>query len=67
MVHERLKNFIDEKGFKQAAIARAIGVTDSVLSQMLAGKVRMTAEVFMAICAFLEVDPGRFAQDEVAR
>ena len=66
MVYEKLKNYIDEKGYKQAAIARAIGVTDSVLSQMLAGKVRMSAEVFMSICAFLEVDPGRFAPDEVA-
>lgn len=66
MIHEKIKNFIDEKGIKQSSIAKAIGLSDSALSQMLAGKVRMPAEIFMLICAFLEVEPSHFAPDDAA-
>lgn len=66
MISQSLHQYIKDKGVKQAAIARAIGITAPQLSIYLTGKTRMPADVFLAICQFIEVDPSRFATDKTA-
>ena len=47
-------------------VARAIGIPASQLSIYLTGKVRMPADVFLAICQFIDVDPRKFAAEKTA-
>lgn len=64
MIHEKLHAYIKEKGIKQSAIAKHLGVTCGLVSQMLLGKVKMSAENFFAICDFIGADPAQFKPDE---
>lgn len=64
MISKRIHKYIKEKGIKQSAIASAIGVTDSKLSQCLCGKIKMSADMFFEICDFLGVSPDQFMEDD---
>lgn len=64
MVHEKLDLYIKNKGIKQSRIADATGISNSLLSQYLSGKVKMPADKFFAICDFLEVSSDTFKPTE---
>lgn len=60
MVAEKIKQYIDEKGMKQGAVARKAGLTDQELSAYMTGRVRLTADKFFLICDALGESPEKF-------
>ena len=60
MIAERIKNYVDEKGIKQIAIANATGMSKVAVSETLNGNRTLTAEEMVRICRFLEVPCERF-------
>lgn len=48
--YEKLKLFINEKGFKQSAIAHKTGINAKSLSAMLNGNVELKADALIDIC-----------------
>ena len=64
MVCTNIHKYIKKKGIKQSAIAAGIGCTDSLLSQCLLGKIKMSAEMFFDICDFLGASPEQFRESE---
>lgn len=60
MVVERLAQYIAEKGIKQNAIARAIGISPQAMSETLSGRRTLTADEYRDICLFLEIPFERF-------
>lgn len=60
MIAERMKEYVNEKGIKQVAIATATGMTKVAVSETLNGNRTLTAEEFVKICDFLEVPYDRF-------
>lgn len=55
MVAEQIKAYIEERGIKQAAVAKASGMTETALSHSLNGKRKLAADEFVKICRFLRV------------
>ena len=64
MLAERIKEYVDDHGIMQIAIANAIGMSKVAMSETLNGNRRMTAEEYVAICDFLEVPYSKFTNDE---
>jgi len=62
MIAEQVKSYVTEKGFKQVAIAKGVGMSKVAMSETLAGNRTMTAEEYVRICDFLEVPYDKFAQ-----
>ena len=60
MIAERIKEYIEEKGIKQTAIASATGMSKVAVSETLNGNRTLTAEELSRICRFLEVPCERF-------
>lgn len=60
MIAERIKNYVDEKGIKQIAIANATGMSKVALSETLNGNRTLTAEEMARICRFLDVPCEKF-------
>ena len=65
MIAERVKEYVNEKGIKQVAIANAIGISKVAMSETLNGNRTMTAEEYVRICDFLEVPYGKFTGGKV--
>ena len=61
---KRIKNFIEERGIKQAFLAEQVGVSASVMSKMLAGNYPISAEDYYNICKALRVELSYFFNDE---
>ena len=59
-MHERVKNYITERGLSQKLIAANMNITESRLSLILNGKRRMTVDDYEMICRAMAVDPARF-------
>ena len=60
MIVDRILEYIKRKGIKQRALAECIGVSPHTISEILAGRRRLTAEEYADICRFLEVPYDRF-------
>lgn len=60
MVAERIKAYIEERGIKQCAVAKAAGMTDDAISRVLKGQRKLTADEFIKICRFLRVPADTF-------
>jgi len=60
MIAERIKDYVEEKGIKQIAIANATGMSKVAVSETLNGNRTLTAEELARICRFLEVPCERF-------
>lgn len=60
MIAERIKDYVEEKGIKQIAIANATGMSKVAVSETLNGNRTLTAEELSRICRFLEVPCERF-------
>jgi len=54
-IHENIKRIIDERGLKQAYIARKVGLSANSMSLILAGKRHLQAEELVKIAAVLNV------------
>lgn len=64
MLAERIKEYMDEKGIMQVAVANAIGMSKVAIGETLRGNRRLTAEEYVAICDFLEVPYSKFTDQE---
>lgn len=60
MIHERLRNYVDEQNISRKVMALNMGVSESKLSLMLNGKRRMTVDDFITACKAISVSPVRF-------
>ena len=56
----RIADYIEKKGVKQVAIAKAIGITPQAMSETLLGRRTLTADEYGDICAFLNVPYSLF-------
>ena len=60
MISENVAEYIEEKGIKQTAIAKAIGISAPSLNNKLKGKTQLYAEEYLAICEFLGMPSDYF-------
>jgi plasmid maintenance system antidote protein VapI len=60
MIVDRISEHIKRKGIKQRALAECIDVSPHTISEILAGRRKLTAEEYADICRFLEVPYDRF-------
>ena len=59
-INERLNKYVEEKGIKQAYIARKTGLTADTVSKIMNGNRRILADEFLTICRALDIDPNIF-------
>ena len=59
-MHERVKQYISDRGLSQKIIAANMGIPEPKLSLILNGKRRMTVDDYEMICRAMAVDPARF-------
>lgn len=64
MVGLRIKKYLDENGIKYSFLSDKIGMPMNILSPLLNGKRKMTAEEYLLICRAIGVDAGYFATQE---
>lgn len=63
MLAERIKQYMDEKGIKQTAVAHALDMGKASMNATLNGNRTLTAEEYVAICDFLEVPYSKFTEE----
>lgn len=56
-INLRLREIIEEKGIKQAYICQKTGLSADIVSRILRGERKITAEEFLLICETLDLDP----------
>lgn len=66
IVAENIERIIEERGYKKKVVARRAGITDQKLSDMLAGRAVIRAEMIPNICHALGVEPNALYQDKGA-
>lgn len=59
-VYEKVRNYIDENGIKQVAVAKKAGIPNVTFNAIMNGKRTMYAEDLRAICIALNVSPETF-------
>ena len=64
MICDEIKRFLNDMGIKQRTLSVKTKIPENVLSEMLNGKRRITAEEYFSICEALGVPPGQFAATE---
>lgn len=60
MISEHIAEYFATRGIKQKTVAEAIGLSAAAMSEMLAGRRKLSADEYVAICDFLEVPYSRF-------
>ena len=64
-IHERIRQYVDDIAqLSRKQVALNLGVSESKLSLMLAGKRKITVDEYENICAVLAVKPSRFLSAE---
>lgn len=58
----QLKARIRESGVKQCFIAERAGVSAPTVSNMIRGKQKLTADVFLTVCDMCRIDPASVAK-----
>lgn len=58
--HQVLAFLMEQRGLSQSAVARATGIYQSNLSQVLRGKRKLTLEQIRSLANFFNVDPSVF-------
>ena len=53
-----IRKTIEESGLKQKFIASKMGISEQILSQMLNGTRKITADDFLQLCIVLNTDPN---------
>lgn len=63
-VYEKVRKYIDEKGYKQITIAEKAGISKTTFNAMMNGKRTMYADDLCSICIALNVSPELFVEIE---
>lgn len=64
-IHERIRQYVDDIAqLSRKQVALNLGVSESKLSLMLAGKRKITVEEYENLCTVLAVKPSRFFTTE---
>ena len=61
-VYQKVRAYIDERGYKQVHIAEKAGISKATFNAMLNGKRTMYADDLCAICIALNVSPELFIE-----
>ena len=61
-VYEKVRVYIDEKGYKQVNIARKAGIPKATFNAILNGKRTLSADDLRAICLAVNVSPELFIE-----
>lgn len=61
---EMLEHLIEAKGVKQVDVARGAGIAESTLSEVLAGKRKLTRGQVEKLARYFRVEPGVFLSKE---
>ncbi|MDP4120784.1 MAG: helix-turn-helix transcriptional regulator [Bacillota bacterium] len=61
-VYEKVRNYIDDNGLKQVAVAQKAGISNATFNAILNGKRTLYAEDLRAICLALNVSPETFIE-----
>jgi transcriptional regulator with XRE-family HTH domain len=64
LVGLRIKKYLDDNGIKYSFISEKIGIPMNILSPLLNGKRKMSAEEYFMICEAIGVSADLFATDE---
>lgn len=59
-VYEKVRTYIDDNGYKQAAIADKAGIPKATFNAILNGKRTLYADDLQAICLALNTSPELF-------
>lgn len=65
LVYEKVREYIDNNGYKQKVIAEKAGIPNVTFNAMMNGKRTMYAEDLKAICIALNVSPEIFLEFEI--
>lgn len=65
-VYKKVREYIDENGFKQKTIASAAGIPNVTFNAMLNGKRKMYADDLRDICIAMNVSADTFITRESA-
>ena len=63
-VYEKVRAYIDERGYKQVHIAEKAGISKATFNAMMNGKRTMYADDLCSICIALNVSPELFIEVE---
>ena len=63
-VYEKVRAYIDDKGYKQLSIAEKAGIPKTTFNAMMNGKRTMYADDLCSICIALNVSPELFIEVE---
>ncbi len=63
-IYEKVRNYIDENGIKQIAVAKKAGIPNVTFNAIMNGKRTMYAEDLKAICVALNVSPETFVDND---
>lgn len=61
-VYQKVRNYIDNQGLKQIAVARKADIPFTTFNSIMNGKRTMYAEDLRAICLALNVSPEMFIE-----
>lgn len=65
LVGLEIKKYLDENGIKYSFLSEKIGMPMNMLSPLLNGKRKMSAEEYFTICSALNVPVSKFKPDEM--
>lgn len=63
MVGQRIKAYLEENGIRQNFVAEKAGISDSIMTAILAGTRRIEIMEYYRICTALKVDMMTFIAD----
>lgn len=63
-VYEKVRAYIDDKGYKQITIAKKAGIPNTVFNAIMNGKRTLYADDLCSICIALNVSPELFVEAE---
>lgn len=61
-VYQKVRNYIDEKGIKQVAVAQKAGISTATFNAIMNGKRTLYADDLREICIALDVSPEMFIE-----
>ena len=62
VVQSKIAQYLEEQGIKQSWLAQKTGLTDNMISGILNGKRKMTADEFVRICKAIGKSPNDFME-----
>lgn len=66
-VYEKVRDYLNENGYKQVTIAQKAGISKATFNAILNGKRTLYADDLKAICIALNVSPELFIDMEEKR